>query len=323
MIALENIDNQQVWDGLVEELCGHPLQLWGWGEVKAAHNWRVERVRVTDGERVIGIAQILYRPLPGGLRFAYVPRGPVVTGGNEQIVLDAIAPHTKRQRAIMLTVEPHWREYSPRNGWKQSMQTILIPRTLIIDLNKSLDELMVSISRKRRYDIRRGTQQAHSIKRVKTEQELKQCLDIYRATATRARFSLHGDEYYKDIFHQLGENCFVSAVFDDQGNVMSFSWTAISGSIGFELYGGSSEAGNKLMANYALKWWVIQQLKLLGIKQYDLNGLMNDGISHFKRSFSDHEDQLVGTYEKSLSPLSIVWKKGLPLAKKAVRAVKS
>jgi lipid II:glycine glycyltransferase (peptidoglycan interpeptide bridge formation enzyme) len=49
---------------------------------------------------------------------------------------------------------------------------------------------------------------------------------------------------------------------------------------------------------------------------------MNDGISHFKRSFSDHEDMLVGTYDRPLSPLYIVWSKGLPLAKKIVRSVR-
>ena len=33
-------DEKAAWDKTVAKFGGHPLQLWGWGEVKAAHNWR-------------------------------------------------------------------------------------------------------------------------------------------------------------------------------------------------------------------------------------------------------------------------------------------
>ena len=50
----------EVWDEIIHDLGGHPLQLWGWGELKAAHNWRAHRVIFTDQQGgVAGAAQIL------------------------------------------------------------------------------------------------------------------------------------------------------------------------------------------------------------------------------------------------------------------------
>jgi lipid II:glycine glycyltransferase (peptidoglycan interpeptide bridge formation enzyme) len=53
-----------------------------------------------------------------------------------------------------------------------------------------------------------------------------------------------------------------------------------------------------------------------------MNGLVSDGVSTFKRGFADHEDKLVGTYDKPLSPLYVIYAKILPLGKKLMRAIK-
>lgn len=97
---------------------------------------------------------------------------------------------------------------------------------------------------------------------------------------------------------------------------------ANSKEVAFELYGGVTEQGQALRANYALKWRAITDMKELGVGQYDMNGLINDGISSFKW-FYNHEDRLVGAYDKPLSPLYIAWYKLLPLAKKTIQLLKS
>ena len=81
-------DEKAAWDKTVAKFGGHPLQLWGWGEVKAAHNWRVQRITIVDGNETIGAAQILLRNLPKPLnQLSYIPRGPVYKQGREDDVL--------------------------------------------------------------------------------------------------------------------------------------------------------------------------------------------------------------------------------------------
>ena len=90
----------------------------------------------------------------------------------------------------------------------------------------------------------------------------------------------------------------------------------------FELYGGATDAGQELHANFGLKWALIREMRSRGVAEYDMNGLLNDGISQFKRSFADHEDVLVGPLDVPFSATYPLWVRGVPLAKRALRAVR-
>lgn len=326
MISLKTCDDREKWDDYVLENNGHPLQLWGWGDTKAVHGWRAERIFAYDlDERVVGAAQILVRRLPWPFKsLAYVPRGPVVTSEFAPNVLEALANYSKSQYgAVALTIEPDWKELPQLpKGWKQGKNTILIPHTLILDLNKSEEELLAPMSKKTRQYIRKSaSEESVEVRQVKGREELEKCMAIYHETAKRAGFALHGDQYYYDVFDNLGDSSPVFAAYRD-GWPIAFLWLAISATTAFELYGGMNDEGQELRANYALKWHAIMKMQEWGIERYDMNGLVSDGVSNFKRGFADHEDMLVGTYDKALSPLYLVWAVMLPLGKKLVRAIK-
>lgn len=326
MISLMECNNREEWDDFVHEHDGHPLQLWGWGETKAAHNWRAVRLFAADADgKFVGGAQLLVRKLPWPFKaLVYVPRGPV---GKEQYaggLLDALSSYAKNEYgAVGVTIEPDWTHLPVLpHGWVKSENTILIPDTLILDLTKTEDQLLEPMNKKTRQYIRKSSgEEGVKIVQIKDREELEKCMGIYRETARRAGFALHGDDYYYDVFTNLGEASPVFAAYKD-GWPIAFLWLAISASTAFELYGGMNEIGQELRANYALKWHAIRKMKEWGVERYDMNGLVSDGVSNFKRSFADHEDTLVGTYDKPLSPLYVVWAKGLPLAKKLLRKLK-
>jgi peptidoglycan pentaglycine glycine transferase (the first glycine) len=324
MIRVEKCENKQEWDDEILAKGGHPLQLWGWGEVKAAHNWGVLRLVVLDEEERIGAAQVLIRRLPPPFTcMAYIPRGPVAAEDKKVKVMESLAEYVRTSlHAIVLTVEPDWEKMPEVGKWKRSKNTILIPRTLILDLHKSEDELMADMAKKTRQYIRKSAKEGVEIRQVKGREELDACLAIYKETAHRAGFALHEDGYYYDVFDKLGEHSPVFAAFEE-GRPVAFLWLAISSRTAFELYGGMNDRGQELRANYALKWYAIRMMKKWGLSRYDFNGLLNDGVSTFKRGFASHESMLVGTYDLPLSPLYVVWAKALPVAKKIVRNIKS
>lgn len=326
MIALQECESREEWDDYVLEHDGHPLQLWGWGETKAMHGWRAERLFAYDlDKRIVGGAQVLIKRLPWPFKsLVYVPRGPVVGAGEVKDFLEALANHARSEYgAVSVSIEPDWDDLPelPR-GWKKSTNTILIPDTLILDLTKSEDELLAPMSKKTRQYIRKsGSEQDVEIRQIKIMPELEECMAIYHETADRAGFALHDDQYYYDVFNNLDEASPVFAAYKDN-HPIAFLWLAISASTAFELYGGMNDDGQQLRANYALKWHAITKTKEWGIERYDMNGLVSDGVSNFKRGFADHENMLVGTYDKPLSPLYAIWTSLLPYAKKVIRKVK-
>lgn len=326
MISLKTCTDREDWDDFVLEQEGHPLQLWGWGQTKAAHGWKAERLFAYGmNDNRVGAAQILVKQLPWPFKaLAYVPRGPVGDVRYAANVLEAVASYAKSHYgAMVISIEPDWAELPALpHGWRKSKNTILIPDTLIIDLSKSEEELLGPMSKKTRQYIRKSNNEdGVEIRQVRDREELEKCLQIYRETANRADFALHDNQYYIDVFENLGDASPVFAAYKD-GWPIAFLWLAISTNVAFELYGGMNDTGQELRANYALKWHAICKMREWGLERYDMNGLVSDGVSNFKRSFADHEDQLVGTYDKPLSPLYIVWSKLLPYGKKLARKLK-
>ncbi len=374
MLKIIEITDKKEWDDFVNEHNGHPLQLWGWGELKAeSSNWKVVRVFLKNGEEkyidrkkndhsdIVAAVQILIRKLPFPLNsFAYIPRGALVLSKkpierariSREIAL-WVSKNIK-PKPVCLSMEPDWNEdeFEIRDGWRKSKNTILIPRTLVLDLTQNEDELLAKMSKKTRQYIRKSGGEV-KVRQLRTEEEIDRALEIYTETAKRAGFAIHSKDYYHKLYQKMGENSPIFGAFieKEQGEptkehenaetfeeyktaeervaeklknqeMVAFLWFAQSDSVAFELYGGITEAGQKARANYTLKWIAIIEMKNRGVKRYDFNGLLNDGISKFKAGFANHEDLLVGTLDFPISKSYFIWNSFLPTAKKIVRKFK-
>lgn len=338
-LTTTTVTDRDAWDREVLALGGHPLQLWGWGEVKAAGAWRAHRLRVAghDG-RALGLAQVLVRPLPAQFKaLSYVPRGPVVASGETARVVYGVGDDATRAAVtrevvawcrehvggVGLTLEPDWPLGTKVaiDGARHAEHTILYPSTLILDLTRTPDELMAAMGKSTRYDIRKAGRSGLDVRRVEDEATVRQVLEVYKDTAARAGFALHADGYYLDIHRELGEHSVLVAAFDE-GRPVAFVWCVSSASTSFELYGGIDDAGRRLRANAPVKWHAIELAQQAGLVRYDMNGLLNDGISEFKKSFAQHTDELVGSLDVPFSRWYGAWNKGLPAAKKVVRRLR-
>jgi lipid II:glycine glycyltransferase (peptidoglycan interpeptide bridge formation enzyme) len=325
MITFKQGNDKQEWDDYVLENGGHPLQLWGWGDLKSANGWVAERLFAqNETEEVIGAVQLLVRHLPWPLKsLSYIPRGPIVDNDNQEELLNTLSEYVKDTHdSVALTIEPDSEEYAIPQGWTQSNNHILSAQTIILDLNKSEPELLNDMSKKTRQYIRKSASEPIKIKQVRNKDDLDKCLAIYHDTAKRAKFAIHDDQYYYDAFNKLGDHSPVFAVhFEDQP--IAFLWLAISADTAYELYGGVTEMGQQLRVNYALKWHAIRKCKEWGLSRYDFGGLIEGGVTTFKMGWASQVTNLVGTFDNPLSAFYILWNKGLPTAKKIIRKLKS
>lgn len=326
MIELQRCHDKEQWDEYLLEHGGHPLQLWAWGQVKAGHGWVAERLFAYDDEEIIGAAQVLVRRLPTPFRaFAYIPRGPVVSGvasaDQSAEFLKKIEHLVKRDHhAVALSIEPDTLEFEKPAGWVLSTNKVLSAETILLDITQSESDLLAGMAKKTRQYIRKSGADV-TIKQVKKREDIEACLGLYRQTAARAGFNLHDDQYYLDVFQQMQDYSPIFVAYDGEAPV-SFLWLAISETTAYELYGGMNDQGQQLRANYALKWHAIRKVKEWGVEKYDFGGLVAGGVSNFKQGWSADKTTFAGTYDRPLSPLYTLWSKGLPFAKKAVQKVR-
>lgn len=324
MSEIQICTDKAVWDDFVLDNGGHPLQLWGWGQVKVGNGWKAERYFFVDNETVVGAAQVLIRPLPAPFRsFAYVPRGPVFEDmAHAEEFLGLIAASVKETHgALALSIEPSSREINFVKNWRQSTNHILSNETILLDLKLSDSELLANMAKKTRQYIRKSAADGITIKRVRTEADVDACLAIYEQTARRAGFNLHAPSYYKDVLRSMGDHSPIFAAYLDDTPV-AFLWLAVSAETAYELYGGMNDDGQRLRANYALKWHAIRTMKEWGLAEYDFGGLVAGGVSLFKQGWTDEPTVLAGTYDYPLSPLYSLWSRVLPGAKKLAQKLR-
>lgn len=323
----KEITNGAEWDALIAgHPAAHPLQTWGWGEVKRATGWGAWRVAVQDGTEVRAAAQILTRRVPR-LPFAmiYAPRGPIVAPDDAEALaalLAAVNDYGKSVGAIFLKVDPAWPVGTPtaaltHAGFAPSDETVQVTETYTIDLTKSADAIMAAMRSKTRQYIRKAEREETKILRDTSGEWLDACYQIYMETARRAHFGLHPRSYYDAIFKLYDPQKQYLYVALRENVPLSFLWLACFGQHAVELYGGVSDAGQEWKSNFLLKWHAIQEMQTAGYALYDLNGRVNEGISQFKEGFGPDHTTWIGPYDLVYKPLLHQgWTRALPLAKK-------
>lgn len=310
---IEKCDSKVQWDEFVLANNGHPLQLWGWGDLKAGYNWEVERFFIVEDDDSIGAVQLLIRTLPKPFApLLYVPRGPVIVGDNTSAVYEQLIAYVKRaHKAVALTIEPDSDQLPAGEEWRESNNSILLADTVVIALDRADGSILAEMSQETRAHIRQAAGNNLTIKKLGNPDDVTACLDIYKQTAEREGFKLHKDQYYYDLHDKMGDHSVIFGCFDDQESLIAFVWLVVTEAVAFELYDGASQRGQELAADYAVKWEAIRRIKQWGVGRYDLNGLLGDQYDAFKKGFAPHTDRQAGTFDLALSPLYGLWYRSL------------
>jgi len=275
-VALPANTTMQSWNGHLERLGGHPLQSWAWGELKARHGWKPERVAF-DESWGSGMAQVLFRR-KGPVSIAYVPRGPVLTGDVERgfrhltAMMDRIS---RRNLAISLIVEPGGPlglEGSYRSfGYVQGPAPIQPARTVSVALLPD-EALLAQMHGKHRYNIRLAERRGVTVRIGGTDGHLGVFYALLRDTAERNEFGIHGFDYYADALRLFGDDARLLFAEID-GQVAAAGIAARFGTQGVYLYGASSTTVRADGAAFLLQYHLMRWAREQGAKTYDLWGI--------------------------------------------------
>ena len=217
----------------------HILQTPPWGELKKGFGWSPRYIRLGE----IG-AMVLFRRLPLGMSVAYIPRGPV--GADDWVELwPAMDDLCKQEKAVFLRVEPNlWESVQNERidrllpGFASSSVTIQPPRTILIDLESSEEEILNRMKSKTRYNIRLAKRKGV---------EVSQSTDVagFHAmsltTGARDAFGVHNLLYYQrvyDLFSPSDSCALFMAYYEEQplAGLMVFA----QGETAWYFYGAST-----------------------------------------------------------------------------------
>ncbi len=315
MTRIQPPGDPAAWDAFVaaNEL-GSYLQRTAWARVKAVNGWTSERV-VAGGSIPIGAQVLLRRPRPLPWAFAYAPRGPVASAWDAASLgafTDALRA-ARLGRVSHVRIDPEVERDGPLDpdgslrriladaGW-QPAPPIQPPSTRVIDLAAGEDALWSDLRKKWRQYVNKARSNGVTVVELPGD-PIPPFYAIYRETASRAGFLIRVEQAYRDVwdaYRPTGDATILFAV-DAAGTPQAALFLVRNGRRVVEPYGGMTGTGADLRANYLLKWEAIRRAREAGAATYDLWGLANPGIAHFKTGFGGREVRFVGAWDLVLS----------------------
>ena len=265
----------------------HLLQTGEWGELKRGFGW--EPVRVVSGDKGV---QILFRKLPLGFTIGYIPKANVAASLWNEI--DSVC---KQNRAIFLKLEPdQWEGTQPITNYQLllSPHNIQPPRTLIVDLRGSEEEILARMKQKTRYNIRLAEKKGVT---VRAWDDLAAFHKMMLLTGGRDGFGVHSLEYYRRAYELLHPKDMCELlVAEYEGKPLAALFVARHGNRACYLYGASTDEERNRMPTYLLQWEAMKWAKARGCEEYDLWGVPDEDEATLEANFESRRDGLWGVY---------------------------
>jgi lipid II:glycine glycyltransferase (peptidoglycan interpeptide bridge formation enzyme) len=271
----------------------HILQTAEWGELKAGFGW--EPVRLISGD--FGV-QILFRKLPLGFTLGYlakpINREKLFKNSDFLAEIDAVC---RKKRAIFLKIEPDlWNDvsFTIPHSLITSPHNIQPPRTIVVSLESSEDDILARMKQKCRYNVRLAEKKGVT---VRTWDDLDGFHRLMQVTGGRDGFGVHSLEYYKkayELFHPTGLAELLVAEFESKplAALMVFAL----GRRAYYLYGASNDEERNRMPTYLLQWEAMKWAKQRGCTEYDLWGVPDADEEKLEAQFESRHDGLWGVY---------------------------
>jgi peptidoglycan pentaglycine glycine transferase (the first glycine) len=274
----------------------HILQSGEWGELKSVFGWDAVRV-AEDG---LG-AQILFRRLPLGLTFAYIPKGPVGTPVEKAdkrfwVEVDSLC---QKKHAVFLKME--------QDGWEGNSSFIIQPldflsspqhiqpcNTMVVNLQGSEEDVFNRMKPKTRYNIRLAGRKEVI---VHPSDDIENFYRVMGVTSQREAFHVHSLEYYRrayELFYPKGMCELFVADFQCQtlAAVMVFAF----GKSAYYFYGASADVERNRKPTYPLQWEAIRWAHRKGCTEYDMWGIPDEAMDVDDDEAEAREDGLWGVY---------------------------
>ncbi len=358
IIEIKNSDKEK-WNNFVLAQKGEFLQSWEWGEFQKFAGRQIWRLAVTsENDEFLAVAMVIKNNLPLGKNYLYCPRGPIIGKLKVEskklkfleLIFDKINKIARKENSIFLKLELPINnnviaspEYSGRGnpavnaiasdfllGNPVSKSVNLQPHdSLILDLNKSEEELLAQMKQKTRYNIRLA--EKHGIKvRMSAEKTFESDFEKFWAlteeTTSRDKFQSHAKEYYFKMLalRSLNEGGLETLngeiapqrldarlyLAEFEGKIIAANIMVFFGDRATYLHGASGSEYRNLMAPYLLQWEQIKKSRAFGFKEYDFWGIASknqkpktknqnlnavnykaewEGITRFKTGFGGRE----------------------------------
>ncbi len=335
-IQPQTITDRGLWNATLAEIpYAHVLQTWEWGEFKRqTTGWTPQRLAYYHQGGVVAMAQVLRREI-GPLRILYVPKGPALDYSNPALrsaVIQSLQRHAREEGAIFIKIDPdvvigtgvpgagdaaevaqghqiaaEWQAL----GWQYSPEQVQFRNSVIIDLRREEEAVLMAMKQKTRYNVRLAIKRGVTT-RLGTVDDLDLLYRLYVQTAQRDGFVIRPFSYYRQAWGDfIRAGLAQPIVAERHGQALAHVIIFGFGKRAWYFFGASSDDERNLMPTYLLQWEAIRWARAQKMSVYDFWGAPDDfgneadplaGVFRFKEGFGGTVVRRIGAWDFPARP---------------------
>lgn len=247
-------------------------------------------------------------------RYLEIPCGPLLDYKDKKAVkmaFEKIAEIAKKEKCVFVRVRPQLIN-TPENlqlladlGLKKSPMHLAAEHTVIIDLDKSEDELLADMRRQTRYEVRRAAKQGITVEKMQGEEIFKEFHKVQAETAKRQGFVPPNLKTLMAEREAFGNNIAIYVAKTSEGSPIAYGMIIKDGKEGDYYEAASTDLNRKMPGAYALLWQVMKDLKVEGYERFNLWGIAPAGqpnhryagVTTFKTGFGGEVVEYVPAHD--------------------------
>ena len=279
-------------------------------------------------------------------RYLEVPCGPLIDWGNKKIVraaLSEICEAARAEKCVFVRIRPQLIS-NPKNlailkdmGLRKSPMHLAAEHTVMIDLERSEEEMLAAMRRQTRYEVRRAEKLGIKVSRENSEEIFREFHKVQVATAKRQGFVPPSLKVLLAEREAFGENIsiYVARISDSgtesemkqarkdlpknaeevarkdlpKQRAIAYGLVIADGLEGDYYEAASTELNRKLPGAYAIIWRAMRDLKTSGYKRFNLWGIAPAGqpnhryagVTTFKTGFGGEIVEYVPAHDLVIS----------------------
>lgn len=253
-------------------------------------------------------------------RYLEIPCGPLIDWGDQKLVKKVFVKITeiaRNEKCVFVRIRPQL-EANEKNlkmleklGFKKSPMHLAAEHTVMIDLNKTEDELLANMRRQTRYEVRRADKLGIKITRGNDKAIFEEFHAVQAETAKRQNFIPPNMKTLYAEKEAFSDNIMIYRAIDSENRAVAYGLMIKNGKEADYYEAASTELNRKLPGAYAIIWQAMKDFKAEGYERFNLWGIAPAGqpnhryagVTTFKTGFGGAVTEFVPAHDLVISKI--------------------
>ncbi len=301
---------------------GHHLQSSGWGYVKAGAGWQTVRIMLRRSEELVAGFQLLTREIPVLGAIGYLPRGPILSSRDVDLldaVLAVLRDHARRHRIAVVKVQPPVDRVDlpallAARGLRASGLHTAPAASVVVDVgpDRDEDEIFRALRATTRRRVRQARKHGVTVRNGRAD-DLPVLQKVLEATALRQGFAPYPADYYRRLWAAFGTAGQARLLIAEHEGVplSAMLLIAFGDTVIYKIGGWADVEESPPGANELMHWTGMAWAHEAGYHHYDFEGIPVEvaqairdgrpanaqGVAFFKLGFGGDAVLYPGTYD--------------------------